>query len=85
MSRGIPIHFRRAQKPRRPKYNGLTPGQQRIVALLSLSLKQKEIAEIIGRSLPSVHKTIERAMRRLNLSSSLQLVLWWDRNRDQAA
>ena len=85
MTRGTPIHFRRQARYGPRPVEGLTRSQESVVTLLSLSLTAREVSEILGIGVCTVRKTIERAMRRVHVSSTLQLVLWWDRNRNRAA
>ncbi|PZX46910.1 helix-turn-helix transcriptional regulator [Algoriphagus chordae] len=51
------------------KYPTITPAEQRIAALLRLQFSAKEMADILGVSVDSVHKSRQRLRQRMELSA----------------
>lgn len=57
------------------KFPDLTPGDQRICALLRLNMSSKEIAELTGQSINALEKARYRLRKKLNLSDpSINLI-----------
>lgn len=52
------------------KFPSLTPGDQRLCALLRLNLASKEIAELTGQNIKALEKARYRLRKKLNLSNS---------------
>jgi DNA-binding NarL/FixJ family response regulator len=57
-----------------PLFNGLTPRQSRILAMLCAGASLKQIAMEIGKGQPTVSKHVGDAVRRLDLVSHVALV-----------
>jgi DNA-binding NarL/FixJ family response regulator len=74
---GQPILFRKAASYGPKPADGLTRSQESIVTLLALSLRYRDVAEILGLKLSNVRVIVQRAMRRTGTYSKTQLVLWW--------
>lgn len=55
------------------KYHSITPAEMRIAALIRLQFSAKEMADILGVSVDSAHKTRQRLRQRLELSSDINL------------
>ena len=51
----------------------ITPAEQRIASLIRLQFSAKEMADILGVSVDSVHKTRQRLRQRMELSSEVNL------------
>lgn len=54
-------------------YQTITPAEMRIAALIRLQFSAKEMADILGVSVDSAHKTRQRLRQRLELSSDINL------------
>ena len=55
------------------KFPNLTPGDQKLCALVKLNFSSKEMAKLLGLSLESVHTTRYRLRRKLKLTREMNL------------